>query len=102
VKASYLLSWRTRVRSQYDSGVNLKRKISLSLDADLVEEFEQDAGEGLSSQVNVVLRAEVERRRRHRALQALLDRLSVEDGPLDPDDEQEILRYEQALGGSQG
>jgi hypothetical protein len=82
--------------------VNVKRKISLSLDADLIEEFEQDAGEGLSSQVNVVLRAEVDRRRRHRALQALLDRLALDDGPLSSDDEEEILRYEQALGGSQG
>ena len=81
--------------------MNPKRKISLSLDADLIEEFEQDVGEGLSSQVNVVLRAEVERRRRHRALQALLERLSVEDGPLGLEDEQEILRYEQALGGHQ-
>lgn len=82
--------------------MSLKRKISLSLDADLIEEFEQDAGEGLSAQVNVVLRAEVERRRRHRALQALLDRLAIEDGPLSSDDEAGILRYEQALGGSQG
>jgi hypothetical protein len=82
--------------------VNTKRKISLSLDADLVDEFEQDAGEGLSSQVNVVLRAEVERRRRHRSLQALLDRLSREDGALASGDEAEIIRFEQALGGRQG
>jgi hypothetical protein len=79
--------------------VNIKRKISLSLDADLVDEFGQDPGGGLSSQVNVVLRAEVERRRRHRALQALLDRLAAEDGPLTPADEAEIVRFEQALGG---
>lgn len=75
-----------------------KRKISLSLDADLVDELEHDADDGLSSQVNVVLRAEVERRRRQRALRALLDRLSSEDGPLTPDDEAEIQRFEQALG----
>jgi hypothetical protein len=93
---------RTKVRSRYDDSVSLKRKISLSLDADLIEELEQDVGEGLSSQVNVVLRAEVERRRRHRALQALLDRLAVEDGPLSAEDEPEILRFEQVLGGDQG
>lgn len=74
-----------------------KRKISLSLDADLVEALEQDADEGLSSQVNVVLRAEVERRRRQRALRTLLDRLTREDGPLTADDEAEIRRLEQAL-----
>jgi antitoxin CcdA len=75
-----------------------KRKISLSLDADLVDELEHDADDGLSSQVNVVLRAEVERRRRQRALRALLDRLTQEDGPLSPDDEAEIQRFEQVLG----
>jgi antitoxin CcdA len=74
-----------------------KRKISLSLDADLVDELEHDADEGLSSQVNVVLRAEVERRRRQRALRALLDRLAEEDGALTADDEAEIQRFEQAL-----
>lgn len=74
-----------------------KRKISLSLDADLVDELEHDADEGLSSQVNVVLRAEVERRRRQRALRALLDRLAQEDGSLTADDEAEIRRFEQAL-----
>jgi hypothetical protein len=77
--------------------VTAKRKISLSLDADLVEALEQDADEGLSSQVNVVLRAEVERRRRQRALRTLLDRLTREDGPLTADDEAEIRRLEQAL-----
>jgi antitoxin CcdA len=75
-----------------------KRKISLSLDADLVDELEHDADDGLSSQVNVVLRAEVERRRRQRALRVLLDRLGSEDGPLTADDEAEIQRFEQALG----
>ena len=82
--------------------MNPKRKISLSLDADLVDEFGQDADEGLSSQVNVVLRAEVERRRRHRALQSFLDRLAAEDGALTADDEAEIVRFEQALGGRTG
>jgi hypothetical protein len=80
-------------------GVTSKRKISLSLDADLVDEFEQDATGGLSAQVNDALRAEVDRRRRQRALRALLDRLAAEDGPLGPDDEAEIARFERALGG---
>jgi len=76
-----------------------KRKVSLSLDADLVDELEQSTDEGLSGQVNQAVRAEVERRRRQRALRSLLDRLDVEEGPLGPDDEAEIARYEQALGG---
>jgi hypothetical protein len=82
--------------------VTAKRKISLSLDADLVEDLEREAGEGLSAQVNVVLRTEFERRRRHRALLLLLDRLAAEDGPLTADDEAEIVRFEQALGGRPG
>jgi hypothetical protein len=76
-----------------------KRKVSLSLDADLVDELEQSTDEGLSGQVNEAVRAEVERRRRHRALRALLDRLDVEEGPLGQGDEAEIRRYERALGG---
>jgi hypothetical protein len=85
----------------YDTRVNTKRKISLSLDADLLDELEHDATEGLSSQVNVVLRAEVDRRRRHKALRALLDRLDAEDGPLGAEDEAEIARFEQVLGGQE-
>lgn len=76
-----------------------KRKVSLSLDEDLVAEFE-GADEALSTQVNATLRAEVERRRRQRALRALLDRLSEEHGPLDSaEDEAEMARISQLLGG---
>jgi antitoxin CcdA len=75
-----------------------KRKVSLSLDSDLVDELENDT-EALSAQVNVMLRAEVEKRRRHRALVALLDRLDEEDGPLGPEDEADIERIVIALGG---
>lgn len=85
------------MRSWYDPIVPAKRKISLSLDSDLVDELEHDTDEGLSSQVNVVLRAEVERRRRQRALRTLLDRLAREDGALTADDEAEIRRFERAL-----
>jgi hypothetical protein len=46
-----------------------------------------------------VLRAEVEKRRRHRALVALLDRLDEEDGPLGPEDGADIERIVIALGG---
>jgi hypothetical protein len=74
-----------------------KRKVSLSLDADLVEEFGRDPDEALSAQVNVALRAEVERRRRQRALRRLLDELDAQDGPLTQEDEPEIERYRRAL-----
>jgi post-segregation antitoxin (ccd killing protein) len=59
-----------------------KRKVSVSLDEDLVEELERE-DEGLSAQVNVAIRAELERRRRHRLLVELLDRLDAEHGPVD-------------------
>ena len=59
-----------------------KRKISLSLDEDLVEELEREE-QGLSAQVNLAVRAELERRRRHRLLVELLDQLDAEHGPVD-------------------
>lgn len=59
-----------------------KRKVSVSLDEDLVEELERE-DQGLSAQVNVAVRAELDRRRRHRLLLELLDRLDAEHGPVD-------------------
>ena len=59
-----------------------KRKVSVSLDEDLVEELERE-DQGLSTQVNVAVRAELERRRRHRLLVELLDQLDAEHGPVD-------------------
>ena len=75
-----------------------KRKLSLSLDDDLVAELETNA-EGLSAQVNEAIRREVGRRRQ-RALTELLARLDGEAGPLDtPEDEAEITRFMRLLGG---
>lgn len=77
-----------------------KRKVSLTLDDDLIEALEGD--EGLSSQVNDAVRAEVERRRRQASLNSLLERLAELDGPLDSaDDEAEIARFMRLLGGAQ-
>jgi len=59
-----------------------KRKVSISLDEDLVEELEREA-QGLSAQVNMAVRAELERRHRHRLLVDLLDQIDVEQGPVD-------------------
>jgi hypothetical protein len=59
-----------------------KRKLSVSLDEDLVVELEREE-QGLSTQVNAAVRAELERRRRHRLLTELLDQLDVEHGPVD-------------------
>ncbi|ONH29933.1 hypothetical protein BL253_15670 [Pseudofrankia asymbiotica] len=79
-----------------------KRKVSLTLDADLVAEVES-GGENLSAEVNMVLRDELARRRRRRALRALLDRLDQQDGPLDTaEDQEEIARYMRLLGGPVG
>jgi Post-segregation antitoxin CcdA len=76
-----------------------KRKVSLSLDEELIAELASD-DEGLSSQVNDAVRAEVERRRQQRALEELLARLDESDGPLDGDaDEAEISRFMRLLGG---
>ena len=77
-----------------------KRKVSITLDADLVEALEAQGGESLSAEVNSALRAEVGRRRRQQALAQLLDHLAEERGSLDtPEDEAEIARYMRLLGG---
>ena len=72
----------------------VKRKVSVSLDEDLVEELERE-DQGLSAQVNVAVRAELERRRRHRLLGELLDQLDAEHGPVD---ESLIEKYMEILG----
>jgi antitoxin component of MazEF toxin-antitoxin module len=80
-----------------------KRKVSITLDADLVEALEAGGGESLSAEVNSVLRAEFARRRRQQALGELLDHLAQERGSLDtPEDEAEIARYMRLLGGLPG
>jgi Post-segregation antitoxin CcdA len=78
-----------------------KRKVSVTLDADLVEAMEADSSTTLSAEVNSALRAEFARRKREQALATLLDRLASERGRLDtPEDEAEIARYMRLLGGS--
>ena len=67
----------------YASGMPLtKRKISVSLDEDLVAELEA-LGRSLSAQINAAVRADLERRRRTRRLTELLDQLDAEQGPVD-------------------
>ena len=85
---------------KYDCGMTQqKRKVSLTLDADLVAELEK-SDEPLSAQVNAVILAEVERRRHQRGLRALLDYFDETDGPLDTEeDEREIQRFMRLLGG---
>ena len=76
-----------------------KRKLSLTLDEDLLVFLERNA-EALSAQVNDALRNEVARQRQRQALGVLLERLDREDGRLDtPEDEAEIARYMRLLGG---
>jgi hypothetical protein len=83
----------------YDDTVPAKRKVSLTLDADLVDELEELPDAALSAQVNQAIRVEVTRRRRQRALRALLDRLAEEDGPLSSEELEEVEHFETLLGG---
>jgi antitoxin CcdA len=77
-----------------------KRKVSVTLDADLVAAMEASDGTTLSAEVNSALRAEFTRRRRQQALADLLDHLAEERGRLDTqEDEAEIARYMRLLGG---
>lgn len=61
-----------------------KRKVSVSLDADLVDELEASE-EALSAQVNEAIRNELIRRRRQRVLGEMLAELSELHGPVDED-----------------
>lgn len=77
-----------------------KRKVSVTLDADLLAALEAEGGTTLSAEVNSALRAEFTRRKRRQALADLLDHLAEERGALDtPEDEAEIARYMRLLGG---
>lgn len=58
-----------------------KRKVSVSLDADLVTELVA-GDEALSKQVNDAVRETLARRRRQRLLAELLARLDEEHGPV--------------------
>lgn len=71
-----------------------KRKISISLDADVVDELGAE-GPSLSAQVNAALRDELERRQRGRLLDALLDELDALHGAVDP---ALVRKYEEILG----
>jgi hypothetical protein len=72
--------------------VSPKQKVSLSLDADLITEFEKDGP--LSTAVNDALRSEWERRRHAHALDELLVAYEREHGALDtPADLAAIERY---------
>src|ERR1700745_3645592 len=78
----------------YSSGMTMpKRKVSVSLDEDLVAELET-ADEALSTQVNEAIRVEVERRRRNRLLTELLDSLDAAYGVVD---EALVAKYAELL-----
>ena len=70
-----------------------KRKISISLDEDLVAEL-KTAGPSLSTQINEAVRTDLERRRRQRLLSEMLDQLDAEHGPVD---EALVDKYNQLL-----
>jgi antitoxin CcdA len=70
-----------------------KRKISVSLDADLVDELEA-GDEALSRQVNDAIRDSLARRRRQRMLRELLDELDRRHGRVP---EALIAKYEALL-----
>ena len=71
-----------------------KRKISVSLDEDLVAELEA-GGDALSSQVNEAIRVELHRRRRHRLLGEMLDEFDASFGPAN---EKLVEKYMDLLG----
>ena len=89
------------VLPKYDQSMtSQKRKVSVSLDEELVAELEKGS-EALSAQVNEAIRTAFERRRHQQALENFLDHLDAVHGPLDTEeDEREIARFMRLLGGS--
>jgi hypothetical protein len=74
-----------------------KRKVTVSLDENLVAELERIGN--VSAQLNDAGWALVEQRKQAERLAALLDRFDREDGPL-PSDPEEDARLERLLGGA--
>lgn len=70
-----------------------KRKVSVSLDEELVAELEA-GDEALSAQVNEAVRNELARRRRWRMLGEMLEELEQELGP---PDEKLVAKYMELL-----
>lgn len=60
-----------------------KRKMTVSIDADLVAEMEL-ASEPVSVQVNQAVSESIVLRRQHRLLREMLDEFDAELGPVDP------------------
>lgn len=71
-----------------------KRKISVSLDEDLVAELDKRGG-SLSAQVNAAVRETLAHQSRQRRLAELLDTLDAEEGPVD---ETLVERFKRLLG----
>ncbi len=70
-----------------------KRKISITLDEELVSALESGDAT-LSAQVNTAVRTEVERRAREQLLRQWLDQLEQADGPVD---EAMVAAFEEML-----
>lgn len=70
-----------------------KRKVSVSLDEDLVAELES-GDETLSAQVNEAVRVELGRRRQQRLLGEMLDELEAAHGAVD---EKQVQKYTDLL-----
>lgn len=64
-----------------------KRKITVTVDAELVAAVRDDDAATLSAVVNAALAGEVERRARLRALRQLVTDLEQRYGPVSPDDD---------------
>ncbi len=63
-----------------------KQKITVTVDADLVDAIREDDTQTLSGVMNDALAGEVARRARRRALRAVLERWERELGPIPADD----------------
>jgi hypothetical protein len=82
-------------REWYDRSMTpvAERKLSISLDEDLVRSLE-GVDESVSRQINAAVREDLARRARRHELVAMLDQLDAVHGPVDEDG---IRRFEELL-----
>lgn len=82
---------------RYDKGMS-KRRVTLTLDEDLVEAFQQREGRSLSAVVNAVLREEIESENHRKAAMRWLEDLDAKYGKATPEESAEIEAWLDEIG----
>jgi uncharacterized protein (DUF4415 family) len=82
---------------RYDKGMS-KRRVTLTLDEDLVEAFQQREGRSLSAVVNAALREAIESENHRKAALKWLDELNAKYGKATPEEQAENEAWLDEIG----